>query len=264
MYDDSSNFVMTSENTNIDYYVVINKTEEEYIPEKTIVFQMEPWIHNETKDWGVKTWGKWAKPDPSKFLAVRGRHSNCHNNVIWLLEQNYKQLVELTYPSKLNTISTVCSSKYYDEGHIARINLLQYIETKQDLIDIYTDNNDFKFKNYKGSCNAYIDKSKGILPYKYYFMVENSYEPNFITEKLWEPILCESLCFYYGCPNVTDYIDARAFVQLPIDDFEACYQLMKKAVEEDWWSQRLPYIKEAKQKILKELSFCSVVETILN
>ena len=94
-------------------------------------------------------------------------------------------------------------------------------------------------------------------------MIENNYEENYITEKLWEPILCESLCFYYGCPNATDYIDSRAFIQLPIHDFEACYQLMKKAVEEDWWSQRLPYIKEAKQKILKELSFCSVIENIL-
>jgi hypothetical protein len=95
-------------------------------------------------------------------------------------------------------------------------------------------------------------------------MVENNYEPNFITEKLWEPILCESLCFYHGCPNVAEYVDPRAFVQLPINDFEACYQLMLKAVEEDWWTQRLPYIIAAKEKILKELAFSPVVHNILN
>jgi GR25 family glycosyltransferase involved in LPS biosynthesis len=264
MYDSKSNFVMTSEDTNIDYYVIINSTQEHFVPEKTIVFQMEPWVHGHS-NWGVKMWGKWANPNPSQFLAVRGRNSNCHNNVLWQLEQSYQQLLDLTYSPKLNIISTICSSKFYDEGHIARVNLLRYIETKNTtLVDIYNQDNFFQFTNYKGPCTPYVDKSKGILPYKYYFMVENNYEPHFITEKLWEPILCESLCFYYGCPNVTDYIDARAFVQLPIDDFEACYQLMLKAVEEDWWTQRLPYIQESKQKILKELSFSSVVHKLLN
>lgn len=264
LYDSNSNFVMTSDTDNIDYYVIINSTQEEYVAEKSIVFQMEPWVYDTTKMWGVKTWGVWANPDPSKFLAVRGRQSNCHNNVSWLIEQNYQQLMELTYSPKLNIISTVCSSKYIDEGHIDRIQLLQYIDSVHpELIDIYNTDNHLQFKNYKGPCNAYIDKSKGLIPYKYYFMVENNYEKNFITEKLWEPILCESLCFYHGCPNVTDYIDERAFVQLPIDNFDACYQLMKKAVEEDWWTQRLPYIKEAKQKILNELSFSSVLESIL-
>lgn len=253
MYDPSSNFVMTSDNVDIDYYVVVNSTKEYHDPKRTIVFQMEPWVYANS-DWGVKTWGE--------FLAVRGRHSN-YNNVFWQLEQTYQQIVTLTYAPKLNRISTVCSSKYFDEGHIARINLLRYIETKPSLVDIYNQDNFFQFTNYKGPCTPYIDKSKGILPYKYYFMVENNYERNFITEKLWEPILCESLCFYHGCPNVADYIDPRAFVQLPIHDFEACYQLMLKAVEEDWWTQRLPYIIEAKQKILKELAFSPVVHNIL-
>jgi hypothetical protein len=30
---------------------------------------------------------------------------------------------------------------------------------------------------------------------------------------------------------------------------------VKKAIEEDWWSQRLPYIREAKRRILTELQF---------
>jgi len=264
MYDSTRNFIMTFEDTNIDYYVVINSTHEYHNLSKTIVFQMEPWVFNTSYAWGVKTWGQWSKPNPNVYLNVRGRHSNCHNNVLWQLEQSYDQLLKLTYEPKKNAISTICSSKYFDEGHIARIQLLQYIDAKEPLIDIYNQDNHFQFINYKGPCTPYQDKSKGILPYKYYFMVENNYEENFITEKLWEPILCESLCFYYGCPNVTNYIDARAVVQLPIHDMEACYQLMKKAIEEDWWSKRLPYIQQEKQKILKELSFSAVLHNILN
>ena len=81
-------------------------------------------------------------------------------------------------------------------------------------------------------------------------MIENNYEVNFITEKL-----CESLCFYFGCPNVHEYIDPLAYVLLPIYDFEKCYQLMKQAIEEDWWEQRINIIRKEKTKILNELSF---------
>ena len=40
------------------------------------------------------------------------------------------------------------------------------------------------------------------MPYKYYFMAENNFEPGFITEKLWEPIICECLVFNQGAPDV--------------------------------------------------------------
>jgi hypothetical protein len=91
-------------------------------------------------------------------------------------------------------------------------------------------------------------------------MVENNYETNFITEKLWEPILCESLCFYYGCPNVGDYIDSRAFVLLDMNDFEKSYQIIKKAIQEDWWSDRINIIRKEKQKILNQLAFFPTIE----
>ena len=265
MYDSRYGFEMVSD-TNIDYYVVINSTNDYHDPLKTIVFQMEPWVMNPSSTWGVKTWGKWSKLDPSAFLEVRGRHSNCHNNVLWQLELSYAQLEQLTYPTKQNCISSICSSKYFDEGHKARVDLLHFLDKKEvdkNWLHIYNKDNSLQFINYKGPCIPYVNKSIGILPYKYYFMVENNYEENFITEKLWEPILCETLCFYYGCPNVTDYIDERAFVLLPIHDFEKCFEIMQTAIREDWWSQRLPFIQQEKQKILQKLSFCPVVNEII-
>jgi GR25 family glycosyltransferase involved in LPS biosynthesis/tetratricopeptide (TPR) repeat protein len=264
MYDPKVGFEMVSSNTNIDYYVIINSTNEYYEPLKTIVFQMEPWVYKPESNWGVKTWGKWSKLDPASFLEVRGRHSNCHNNVFWQLELSYSQLENLTYQEKYNQISSICSSKYFDEGHKARIDLLQFLETKDiNWLHIYNKDNSLQFINYKGQAIPYINKSIGILPYKYYFMIENNYEENFITEKLWEPILCESLCFYYGCPNVTEYIDSQAFVLLPIHDFEKCFEIMETAIREDWWLQRLPMIQKEKQKILQKLSFCPVVNEII-
>jgi hypothetical protein len=94
--------------------------------------------------------------------------------------------------------------------------------------------------------------------------MENNFEKNFITEKLWEPILCETLVFYYGCPNVSDYIDPRAFVLLDITNFEKSYQIIKQAVSEDWWSQRIDIIRQEKHKILNELAFFPTIDKIIN
>ena len=259
------NIEITWDNKNIDYYVIINYPtfNERYEANKTIIFQMEPWCYSNTQNWGVKTWGKWSTPDEKQFLSVNGRKQNTYNNVFWQLGLKLPQLIDLNV-EKMDKISSICSSKYFDPGHIARIDFLKFVESKNDfLIDIYNKDNYFNFKGYKGTATENQDKFKGILPYKYYFMIENNFEENFITEKLWEPILCESLVFYYGCPNVSKYINPLAFVEIDINDFEKSYQIIKKAVEEDWWSQRIEIIREEKKKILNELAFFPRIQKII-
>jgi GR25 family glycosyltransferase involved in LPS biosynthesis len=257
------NIQITWEDKDIDYYVIINypNQNEYYDPKKTIVFQMEPYVHDKDKNWGVKTWGKWE--NPTDFLEVRGRHTEHNNIAFWQLELTLNEIKDLKI-EKMNKISSICSSKYYDPGHIKRIDLLKFLENKEDIeIDIYNQDNKHNFKNYKGKKTPYVDKSEGILNYKYYLMIENNFERNFITEKIWEPILCETLVFYYGCPNITDYIDKDAFVLLDINDFEKSYQIIKTAIEEDWWSQRIDIIRKEKEKILNNYCFFPTIENII-
>lgn len=259
------NIEITWKNINIDYYVIINKPlyNDYYDPSKTIIFQMEPWVNDEKCNWGVKTWGEWSVPDETKFLSVYGRKNNTYNNAFWQLGLKLPQLLDFKF-EKINKISSICSSKYFDPGHILRIDLLKYIEEKNDLIiDIYNKDNSLKWRNYKFPVTPHKDKYKGIVNYKYYFMIENNFEENFITEKIWEPILCETLVFYYGCPNVSKYINPLAYVELDITDFEKCYQTIKQAIEEDWWSQRIDIIRQEKEKILNELAFFPRIQKII-
>ena len=51
---------------------------------------------------------------------------------------------------------------------------------------------------------------------------------------------------------------------LELSDFEQDYQTIKKAIEEKWWEQRLEHIRNAKNKILEELSFFPTLEKIIN
>lgn len=260
-----NNIKIVSSDDDIDYYVIINKPLDNsyYNPAKTIIFQMEPWVNNPLLNWGVKTWGEWAIPDESKFLEVRS-HKNYYNNCAWQINVSYNELMTTEIFKNYN-ISTICSSKYNDVGHIKRIDFLKFLENKNDsciTIDIYGQDNKHGFKNYIKPLDQ-DNKKDGIIHYKYYFMVENNSEYNYITEKLWEPIISECLCFYWGAPNLSDYIDKRAYVNLNLDDFEESYNIMKNAITNDLWSERIDIIRAEKYKILNYYNFFPTVERII-
>ncbi len=267
---------------NVDYYVIINKPLNEsdfYVPERTLVFPMEPIVFDEKKHWGTKTWGKWANPDPSAFFHVHD-HARYLNNVQWRFRYPLSRLQD-DFPfdpsDKLNRVSCVSSRKTFDMGHILRNNLLKYVEehylddkpiTKnptdalQSFINVFGSSNHFNYRSYVGKLpedNIFY----GIKPYKYYFMCENNSEHNYATEKIWEPILCETLCFYWGCPNLSDYIDPLAYVELDMNDMEAAMRIMEQAIREDWWSQRIQHIRAAKHKIINELAFFPTLQSLV-
>jgi len=265
-----NNIEVTWDDFNVDFYVIINRPNpnEYYNPFRTIIFHMEPWCYYENQKWGVKTWGEWAIPDENKFLQVRS-HTNYINNCMWQLSRSYNDFTNnpiIKNEEYGNIISTICSSKYFDPGHIKRIDFLKYIEEQSDLnvqLHIYNNDNNHNFKSYIGTANALTDKDKGIIPYKYYFMCENNIEYNFITEKIWEPLLAESLVFYWGCPNISDYINPLAYVELDMNDFEKSFNIIKNAITNNLWEERLPIIKEEKQKVLNYYNFFPTLERIL-
>ena len=269
---ENSVYEIVSDDENIDYYVIINMPTYDsscfYDPKKTIVFQMEPWVYDTTKNWGVKTWGEWAIPDANKFMRVF-RHTESLNNVQWQVSPPD----EITGGDKINKVLCILSDKLYDDGHNKRVNFLKYVEsesesesqvtstlTLKDIMHVYGRKNYHELKSYIGETDNKMELAK----YKYCFSCENNSEKNYATEKIWEPILFECLCFYWGCPNLEEHIDSRAFVRLPLDDFEESLSIITKAVEEDWWSQRIDIIKKEKQKIVNELGFFPRLNKIIS
>ena len=100
-----------------------------------------------------------------------------------------------------------------------------------------------------------FQKDDGLMPYKYTIACENCSEPGYFTEKLADAILSECLCFYWGCPNLEEYIDGDAFVRLDLDNFEGSMEIVKRAIVEDWWVKRIDIIRREKKKILEEIGF---------
>jgi hypothetical protein len=225
---------------------------------------MEPNMQN-----NAHLWGDWADVNKLKekynFKYI-GDHKTEYNNNEWHLSKSYNELNSETISKDESlslVISSVLSDKYSDPGHIRRIDFMKFVEGKGDIkLDIYGGDK-FLWKNYKGTL-PYHQKDKALFPYKYTFNCENFSIKNYYTEKIIDAILSECLIFYSGCYNAREFIDDRAFVYLELSNFEQDYQTIKRVIAEDWWSQRIEYIREAKKKILNELQFFPRLQKLLN
>jgi hypothetical protein len=256
---------VTWDDRDVDFYVIVNRPSPGafYDPARTIVFQMEPWCGLPSQTWGVKTWGEWAVPDRAKFLQVRA-HATHLNNAFWQLRATYDELKTMTV-AKTRLLSTICSAKYFDPGHVARVDFLRYLEARHDevvRIDIFGHDNRLGFRSYRGP-HSPGDKDAALLPYKYCFLAENNREHNFVTEKLWEPLLTETLCFYSGCPNVAEHIDPEAYIALDLTDFERAFATIKQAILANEWERRLPAIRREKRRVLDYHQFFPTLERVL-
>jgi len=244
-----------------DYYVVVNRPPNNIFPdpEKTIIFRMEPCMENHPE-----LWGDWASPSAKDYKFV-GFHNKHFNNNEWHLSKSYSQLVSDSVDKNnelSNILSTVLSDKYKDSGHIKRVDFVKFLESKGMEVHVFGGNK-FEWKDYKGALPPH-QKDDAMFPYKYTFNVENQDINGYYTEKLIDGILAESLTVYHGCPDIRNYIDERAFVWIELSNFEDDYNKIKQMIEEDWWSQRLPYIKEEKRRILNEKQFFPRLEKIIN
>jgi hypothetical protein len=243
MVPGDSNIVLVD--TNPDYWIIINKPPDgaTYIPERTIVFQMEPLMSSRPD-----LWGEWAVPNPKSFLHVF-THENSFNNLEWhlSLQSNDSGIIQKNKDLE-NVVSTVLSEKYYDPGHIKRID---FVKGAENIIDIHVFGSDsFCYKSFCSSL-PYHKKDDALYPYKYHFNAENHSIPNYFTEKIVDAIMAECLCFYWGCPNISEYIDPQAFIVLDLDDFNGSVQIIQEAIENDEWSKRIHVIRKEKLRILQ-------------
>ena len=242
----NSDIILTQQKA--DYTVIINKTSEQIDYSKSIVFQMEPNIQN----W-KENYDSWYV-DKKNFCFYL-THDIAYNNLEWHLNKNVSELHNPIKKTKGDTLSIILSSQYESIGHKLRIDFFKYLQDNSDIkFDFYGKDNKFNFKNYVGSLPVW-NKDNGLFPYKYTFNAENCSISNYFTEKLVDAILAETMIFYWGCPNISDYIDERCMIILDLNDFIGSVKLIQDAIKNDEYSKRLPFIKNEKNKIINRLQF---------
>lgn len=243
------NIQLISDENLADYFIIFNRPRQFFDPKlksRTILAHMEPYVEQHPEIWG-REWS--TDINMSEWLSVRN-YSYKNNICEWHLGKTYQQLL-VENISKTKTLSAIVSGRNVDPGQIFRLKLVKKLD-ELFMIDIFGRENS-SFTNYRGPLPPH-DKTSGLFPYKYTFNAENNAIDNYFTEKVFDAILSECLLFYWGCPNLSDFIDERAYVQLDINDLDKSVEIIIKAIENNLWEERLPIIKTQKQKILNELN----------
>lgn len=251
----------TTDPTSIDYWLILNRPPEGeyYDPTRTVVMQLEPWCGESWQKHGAKTWGAWARPDPARFLRVLTAETGLIP-ATWQISQVPQIPADFVRATR---ISCILSEKYTDPGQRHRVDFLRFMEAKGGApLSVFGRENYHGLTSYVGPVTG--PKEAAIQPYKYYFMCENNAEPNYVTEKLWDAILCETLCFYWGAPNVAEHVDPQAFIQLDMSDYEDSYRRIQTALTTDAWASRLPHIQAAKRRLIDEQQMFAVLGRILS
>lgn len=192
-----------------------------------------------------------------KAKIVHGSdHDNTNfNNLEWSINKTKDELLASDYSdlkTKGDVVSSVISGKTFTDGQKLR-NAFALRAQKFMEWDAYGN-----YGAHKHTWDRYLGapkyKDEALIPYKYSFACENSFINGYITEKLVDCIMAETLCFYCGAPNVSKFIDPEAYIQLDLRNYDTNIKTIKDAIANGEWEKRLQSIKKAKHKILTEMS----------
>ncbi len=152
-------------------------------------------------------------------------------------------------PTKTRTISTVCSNKKQKHTlHNKRYNFTQQLKARLDELDVFGH-----------GVRDMDDKAISLDNYKYHIAIENFIGKHAWTEKLADAFLGYTLPFYYGCPNADEYFPPESFIPIDINDFESAYNTIISSIENNEYEKRLPYIIQARNKLIDEYNIFSVL-----
>lgn len=155
------------------------------------------------------------------------------------------ELTAMTPPEKTLQIATVCSSKkQHHTLHNVRYAFTQALKDEIPELEIFGH-----------GVRAMDDKADFITPYRYHVAIENHIASHHFTEKLTDPFLGFSLPFYAGAPNAADYFPRESFVAINMFDVQGSANIIRKAIAENLYEQRLPAILKARRLVLEQYGF---------
>ncbi len=103
------------------------------------------------------------------------------------------------------------------------------------------------------------DKADALEAYRYHVAVENFIGPHHWTEKLADAFLGLSLPFYCGCPDAADYFPPESFIAIDIRNPGAALDTIVRAMAEREYEKRLPAIREARRRVMREYNLFAVL-----
>lgn len=253
-------FIFDSASRDYDWFVIYNDFPVTYMDEtlvcpsqQSLLVTTEPpsiksYGHDFTRQFGcvLTSQPEWALPHTDRIFSQPALQ--------WFYGwgkrelRTYDQILSCTY-EKQNMLSTVCSNKKQRHTlHNKRYQFTHDLKKKVPELDIFGH-----------GVRDMEDKAEALDDYQYHVSIENYQGEHHWTEKLADPFLALCLPFYFGCLNVTDYFPEESFIPIDIFDLEGSYEIIRKAIKDNEYQKRLPYIYEARRKVLEEYNLFAVL-----
>ncbi|MCF6129913.1 glycosyltransferase family 10 [Flavobacterium sp. AS60] len=185
------------------------------------------------------------------------KHRNCiytHNANPWFIGKSYDELVALNTPEKTRLISVVSSNKVFTAGHKKRLDFVKKLKNHfGDQLDVFG-----------RGIKDFDDKWDVLANYKYSIAIENDNCDDWVTEKLFDCLYAHTLPFYYGCPNLDDYVNKEAYIRIDINNFEESVKIIEEGIKNNEFEKRLPILKKEAKESLNTDNFFPFITKFLD
>jgi hypothetical protein len=188
-----------------------------------------------------------------------------HNNIIrtheinnWTVRKAYPDVYNTTHIEKKKVISVVCSDLTWLPGHKKRYAFVnKLIGHFKDRLDVYG-----------RGFNPIEDKWMALAPYKYSIAIENSSFPGYFTEKITDCFLSHTYPIYFGAPDIGNYFDLSALLNIDINDYKTAISLIEHLLEDNQYEKREALLIKQKMTYLKRYhlfpALCNILSELQN
>lgn len=150
------------------------------------------------------------------------------NGLPWFINKTYDELNTSEVPLKSKLISVISSNKITTEGHRKRLDFLNELRKYfGDTLDVFG-----------RGINEIDDKWDVLANYKYSISIENDFCKDYVTEKFFDSLYANTLQFYYGCPNLENYVNKKTFIRIDIDKPKESIRIIEESIKKNEYEKR--------------------------
>lgn len=151
--------------------------------------------------------------------------------------------------AKSRDVSIVCSLKA--QGHTLHRQRLAF---SLDLVRLMPE-----IDHFGHGVRPMDDKAEALDAYRYHVAIENHLAPHHWTEKLADAFLGCTLPFYCGAPDAGRYFPPESFIPIDLSSPARVAERIRAAIRDDEYNQRLPFIMEARRRVIEDYNMISLV-----
>ena len=173
----------------------------------------------------------------------------------------YNQLSSIDEANRTKLICSITTGLNGIPGYQNRRHFLEMISASNPLFDLFGKFSKLSaaIPSYRGQC---IFKWKVVSQYKYSLVIENSTDDYYISEKIFDALICGSMPIYYGSDKIFEVIPKEWFYYLPSLDASEISKL-NAFIATDAYKAVSDNRAEICKTIYEKFSFYSAVEKLL-